>query len=579
MHPDRPTTEASDALTFPDQPRLELDQLLGQVVERAHEVMGTQGRLRGLLHANRLITSDLALPTVLRHIAETARELIGARYAAVGVVVADGHLAEFVHTGMSDATVARIGRLPQGKGLLGALIDDPEPIRLRHMADDARSSGIPDGHPPMDSFLGVPIRVRDEVFGNLYLAESTSGEFSVADEDLAHALASTAGVAIDNARLYETARMRHEWLLASAAITRELLSVGIDGGGVVRPLLLIAEHARDIARADLVTVVLPVDDGDQLRVEVAVGAGADGLAGTQVQLDGSLAGRVFTTGEPERVCNPDGQAGLTSVASGDLDVGPVLVMPLLGPARAHGVLTAARLRGRTDFTSEDLDMATGFANQASLAIELAEARAEQQRVTMLDEHDRIAADLHDHVIQRLFATGLSLQSVAAIIGPGPATDRVLVTIRDLDDTISQIRTTIFQLHQMPQTEPLGVRARLLAVVSDVVPALGFTPAVRFSGLVEDVLGAEVVDDLLAVLREALTNVARHARARAAEVDLGTVSGRLTLDVRDDGIGISSTGRRSGLTNLQRRAELHGGTLDVARSDPAGTRLSWSIPLD
>jgi transcriptional regulator with GAF, ATPase, and Fis domain len=200
--PARHDSGAGPALTFPDLPRLELDQLLGQLIERAQEVIATQGRLRGLLHANQLIVGDLALPTVLRHIVEAARELVGARYVALGVISPDGGLAEFVHTGMPDDAVERIGHLPQGKGLLGALIEDPHPIRLRRITDDPRSTGFPPGHPPMSSFLGVPIRLRDEVFGNLYLSESTRGEFSAEDEDLMKALAATAAVAIENARLY-----------------------------------------------------------------------------------------------------------------------------------------------------------------------------------------------------------------------------------------------------------------------------------------------------------------------------------------------------------------------------------------
>ncbi len=586
-----PPYDDHPTLTFPDQPRLELDELLGQLIERAQGVMAVQGRLRSLLTANQLITSDLALPSVLRHIVETARELIGARYAAVGVLAADGHLAEFVHAGMPAATVTRIGRLPQGKGLLGALIDDPEPIRLRNMTADPRSSGIPEGHPPSESFLGVPIRIRDQVFGNLYLAESTNAGFSTADEDLARALAASAAVAIDNARLYETSRMRHAWLQASAAVTRELLSPRDEDDGTIDhsdgdcgtapgdPLHLIAHHVRTTADADLVTVMLPSADGATLRVGTAVGAGADAVSGQRVPLAGSLAGRVLTTGEPVRVWGPDARPGFTSVADDDLDLGPKLIVRLLGPHGAHCVLTAARLRGRTDFTPDDLDMAAGFAHQASLAVELAEARTEQQRVAMLDEHDRIAADLHDHVVQRLFATGLSLQSVAATLGPGRASDRVLLTIRDLDDTISQIRTTIFQLRQRPGTGQSGVRARMLAVVADVTPALGFTPVVRFSGLIEVSLSETIVDDMLAVLREALTNVARHARAVAAEVDLTVGTGRLTLDVRDDGVGISPGGRRSGLANMQRRARRHGGGLGITAREPTGTCLSWGIALN
>jgi signal transduction histidine kinase len=571
---------AEVALTFPDLPRLELDQLLTQLVERAQEVMATQGRLRGLLRANQGIIGDLALPAVLRRIVDAARELIGARYAALGVLSPEGGLAEFVHVGMPADAVERIGHLPQGKGLLGALIDDPRPIRLRHIADDARSSGFPSGHPPMTSFLGVPIRIRDEIFGNLYLAESTKGEFSAEDEELTKALAATAAAAIDNARLYEAARTQGQWLQASAAITRQLLSpAGDDATG---PLRLIAEHSREIARADLVTVVLPhssdgADRVTELRVEVAMGLGGQDLPGRRVPMQGSLAAQVFSTAEPLRVAHPE-DTGLVSVASGILDIGPMLVVPLLGSRRTHGVLSAARVRGRPAFTSGELEMASSFASQAAVAIELAEARAEQERATMLDERDRIAADLHDHVIQRLFAAGLSLQSVATSLAAGRNRSRIQDTITDLDDTISQIRTTIFQLHQTPGTPAHSVRGRLLDVVTDAAPALGFEPAVRFTGLLEDTLTDDIVEDLLAVLREALTNIARHAQARSAEIDLATRPHQLLLDVRDDGIGIDSTTRRSGLANLRRRAERHGGTSTITRCDPSGTRLSWSIPL-
>lgn len=577
-----PEPAADLALTFADVPRLELDQLLGQLVERAQEVLVTQGRLRGLLHANQTILGDLALPVLLRRIAEAARELVGARYAALGVIAPDGHLAEFVHVGMAPDAVREIGHLPQGKGLLGALIEDPQPIRLRRIADDPRSSGFPPGHPPMESFLGVPIRVRDEVFGNLYLAEATKGEFTAEDQELSKALAATAAAAIENSRLYEAARSRGEWLQASAAITRQLLSADQS-----RPLQLIAERSLEIAHADLVSVVLPRNDAEQaergetgheLSVEVAVGTGAETLRGMLVPLQGSFAGRVFTTGEPLRVPTPDELPGLASLASGRLDVGPVLVVPLVGTHRIHGVLTAARLRGRPAFTAEDLDMAAGFANQASVAVELADARAEQQRAAMLDERDRIAADLHDHVIQRLFAAGLSLQGVAASLSPGRASDRIVSTIDDLDNTISQIRSTIFQLQLVAPRDDPRIRARLLDVASDAAAALGFEPAVRFAGPIEDTLPSEIAADMVAVLREALSNIARHARAGRAEVEVTAGPDLLTLEVSDDGVGMCPPIRLSGVANLRRRAERHGGTLTLAPREPAGTRLSWSIPL-
>ena len=257
-------TSEDGPLCFPDVPRLALDELLEQLMARAQEVVNTQGRLRGLLRANQMIGSDLALPVVLRRVVDAARELIGARYAALGVIAPDGHLSEFVHVGMPDEDVARIGHLPQGKGLLGALIDDPAPIRLDRLGDDERSSGFPPGHPPMDTFLGVPIRVRDEVFGNLYLTGSTRGAFTAEDEELAKALAATAGGAIDNARHYATARSRQQWLQATAAITRQMLNPervpAPRRGDYTRPLQLIAELSADLAAADLVTVVLPRQD-------------------------------------------------------------------------------------------------------------------------------------------------------------------------------------------------------------------------------------------------------------------------------------------------------------------------------
>ncbi|GAA0919084.1 GAF domain-containing protein [Pseudonocardia zijingensis] len=562
-----------DELSFADLPRLELDQLLGQLVERAQEVMATQGRLRGLLRANQLVIGGLDLPAVLRRIVEAARDLVGARYAALGVIAPAGGLAEFVHTGMPDDVVSLIGHLPQGKGLLGALIDDPRPIRLARITDDERSAGFPPGHPPMTSFLGVPIRIRDEVFGNLYLTESVRGAFSAEDEDLCTAIAATAAVAIDNARLYEAARTRGEWLEASATITRQLLSA--DSEDEHTPLQLIAERCLEVAGADLVAVALPGEPGE-LRIQEVADSGEERLRGVRVPVAGSLLGRVFTTGRPLRVPQVGDEAERAALSAVKVDVGPVLVVPLLGSGGPRGVLAAVRERARTGFTDTDLDMAGSFANQAAIAIELAEARAEQQRAAMLDERDRIAADLHDQVIQRLFAAGLSLQSVAMGLGPGRPAERILATVADLDATISQIRTTIFELHDQRTSAAGGLRARLVDVASDAAMALGFDPGIRFEGPV-DTLPTEVAEDLVAVLREALANVARHARAENASAELVVREDEVTLCVHDDGIGISAPPRASGLANMRRRAERHDGRCEVTARDSGGTTVHWSIP--
>lgn len=571
----------SSTPTFPDGPKLELDDLLRQLITRAEDVVSSQGRLRGLLRANQSIVGNLALPVLLRRTVQAACELAKARYGALGVIdPAGGGLEQFVHVGVDDDTVTRIGHLPSGRGLLGALIDDPRPIRLTAMTDDLRSVGFPAGHPPMTSFLGVPVRVRDEVFGALYLSECENGAFSAEDEELVSALAATAGVAIENARLYEESRRRQKWLQASTEVTQQLLATEGE-----EPLLLIARQARQIADADVVTVVLPTADGRHLVVEVAAGEGADELAALTSPIEKSLAGLAFHTGKPVLVGDVDEDPRYTVHLSQVVRVGPVMVLPLGAGQRVRGALVIGRLRGRRRFGDADLDMATTFAHHAAIALELADARADQQRLVLLEDRDRIARDLHDHVIQRLFAAGLSVQSVATGLGADPRADRLRRVVSDIDETIRQTRTSIFQLRGPLGPETGNARVRLLAVAGEVSSLLGFDPQVRFAGPIDAVVPEPIVDDLAAVLREALTNVARHARASRVDVDVTATTTRLTLEVADDGVGISDTQRRSGLANLRERAEQHGGALELAAGPPnqaghtdKGTHLRWTIPL-
>ncbi len=560
-------------LNFPDLPRLELDQLLGQLVDRANEVMATQGRLRGLLRAVQLIIGDLDLPTVLRRIAEAAREVVGARYAALGVIASDGHLAQFVHTGMSADMVDRIGHLPQGKGLLGALIDDPRPIRLRRIVDDVRSTGFPPGHPPMASFLGVPIRIRDEIFGNLYLAESTTGEFTADDEELAKALAASAAAAIENARLYEAAQHRQDWLHASAGITQQLLATD-----TADPLHLLAAATRKIADADLVTVVRPMVDtpdapGEDfpLHVAVADGAQADRIRGVRLSLEHSRSGQVFTSGRPMLVAGPDEPSGLDMSAAVDMDIGLMLLVPMLGSHQMHGVLTAGRRTGRRAFTAEDLAMLAGFASQACIAIELADARARQQLLALLDDRDRIAADLHDHVIKQLFGAGLTLQGIAATLGPDQAARRIRDTVTTLDAAIGQIRTSVFALTATPPAAGHRCRVRLLDVVAEHTPALRGMPSMRFGGPL-DTLPDDLVDDLTSVLHVTLSNLCEQDRS----IDIAvTAADRITLEVTDTGTPARNTTAAD--TDMRERATARGGTLTRTPHDPAGTTLRWTVP--
>ena len=574
--PDRDTrAQERVELSFPDLPRLELDQLLGQLVDRAQEVIATQGRLRGLLRATQLIIGDLDLPTVLRRIAEAARELVGARYAALGVIASDGHLAQFVHTGIPDDMVDRIGHLPQGKGLLGALIDDPRPIRLHRIDDDVRSTGFPPGHPPMASFLGVPIRIRDEIFGNLYLAESTTGEFTADDEELAKALAASAAAAIENARLYEAAQQRQDWLHASADITQKLLAT--DTGD---PLHLLAAATRRIADADLVTVVRPMVDTPAtpgkdfaLHVAVADGAQADQIKGVRLSLQHSLSGQVFSTGQPRMLAGPDEPSGLDMSAAVDLDIGLMMLVPMRGSHKVHGVLTAGRRTGRRAFTAEDLAMLAGFANQACVAIELADARARQQLLALLDDRDRIAADLHDHVIQQLFGAGLTLQGIAATLGPDQAARRIRDTVSTLDAAIGQIRSSIFALTTTPTAAGHPCRTRLLDVVDEHTPALGGMPTMRFGGPL-DTLTDDLVDDLLSVLHVALSALAEQHRS----IDIAvTAADQITLEITDTGADDGRPGTPAGSTtaadtDMRERATARGGTFTRTP-----TSLRWTVP--
>ncbi|MER6767994.1 MULTISPECIES: sensor histidine kinase [Amycolatopsis] len=552
-------------LTFPDQPRMELDQLLGELVERAQEVISTQGRLRGLLRATQSITGSLALPALLRRLVEAACELVGARYAALGVIGPDGRLSEFVHTGMDAEAVARIGRLPEGKGLLGAVVEDPRPVRLDRLQDDPRSTGFPEGHPPMTSFLGVPVRVRGEVFGDLYLAEARHGRFSEEDEQLALALAAAAGSAIENARLYETARNQQEWLRASAAVTRELLSADLGD-----PLGRVVDYARALASADLVSVTRPAEREGYLFVERAVGAGAEQLAGRELLTESTVAGTVFASGEPRIGSWPDELSRLSVPSVLSLNLDSVMLVPLAGNGKVAGVLTVSRLAGRPAFTSDDLEIAAWFADQAAVALELAQARAEREDAALHDERDRIAARLHSEILNRLYSTGLSLQTTAGLAKSAVVAARLRATIADLDDVINHVQQTVFRLDDVLPPGPEPIRDQVLRVLAQAREELGLAVSTQLTGKLDPV-PSDVVVPLLA---DALRLVSRHTSAESVEVEIQAEAERTTVTVRYEGAGDLAVAAAPGLAALAEQASRRGGTLTVA----GGSRLSWSVPV-
>ena len=554
--------------------RLSVELLMGQLVEQASLIMTAQQRLRRLLTANRSIVQELSLPAVLHRIVDTARDVAGARYAALGVIGADGLLEQFLHVGLDEEAVREIGELPKGRGVLGALIEDPNPIRLTRIADDPRSSGFPDGHPPMTTFLGVPIRSRDAVFGNLYLTDRIDGgPFTAEDEELVLALAATAGIAIENARLYEESRRRQEWLRASGEISRQLLDPEADHADTLHR---IATSVKRLASADVVTLVRPTDDDpSQLEVVVATGAAERELVGLRYPNVDSIAWQAMQEGHGIRIEAVDQQPGVYLHLRPYVPVSQAMALPLRGETGPRGAIVAGRIIPHAPFTEADLDMAETFAGQAAIALELSDARADQQRLGVLEDRDRIARDLHDHVIQRLFAAGLSLQSIASTANDEVVEQRLTRTVDELDETIRQIRTTIFALQD---DSSRSLRGTALEVVDQLAPLLPVRPDLQLVGPLDTVVDDAIISDVEAVLRESLTNVAKHAQAAKIRVRVQADTQRLALTVTDNGVGLGTSTRRSGLANLHRRAERHGGEFGVSNAPEGGLRLRWSIPL-
>ncbi|MGW2403819.1 GAF domain-containing protein [Streptomyces sp. NPDC001739] len=609
--------------------------------------------MRSLLDAVMSLGRRLELPQVLRGIVKAAVTLTDAEYGALGVI-GDGQLAQFLPVGMSDELIGLIGRTPCGRGILGELIRNPSPLRLTDLTRHPHSYGFPANHPPMRTFLGVPVRVRDEVFGNLYLTEKRGGgSFDADDEAVLTTLSTAAGVAIDNARMYHESRRRERWLEALGEITRSLLS-GTDADEVLR---LIAQRAQEVAGADSAAVLLPVSPPlpspspssplssssspssplssssvDRLTVAVACGTGASRILGLPVPVDGSLPGAAVRSGRPvvsadlradprayplgrdaagngavkasvgeetpvageapesEEVSKreetskgeeiskgeePNGRALSREPAEVD---GPTVAVPLQVDT-GRGALRLSRLAGRPAFDEAEVTLISGFADQAVIALELARRRAESEELTVLHDRDRIARDLHDLAIQRLFATGITLQSATRLIDRPEAAERVGRAVNDLDTTIKIIRSTIFGLRTTGEgKDGRGLRRDLTETVQRAAGLLGFTPALRIDGPVDAAVPDDLTGHLVAVAAEALSNAARHAQARHLDVLLSVTAGTVTLAVTDDGVGVGHAPHTGGLANMRSRAEMHGGRLTVERPEGGGTRIVWRVPL-
>jgi signal transduction histidine kinase len=552
-------------------PQLRLDDLLTELQARLDTVLATRDRVHALLEAVVSIGSDLDLETVLRRIIEAATALVDARYGALGVIGEDGeHLAQFITVGVTEEEIEAIGHWPHGHGLLGLVIKEPRPLRLPDISAHPESSGFPGSHPPMRRFLGVPIRVREVVFGNLYLTEKVSGaEFDEEDEAIVTALATAAGVAIENARLYQEARRRERWLQASAEISNALLS----GTAPEEVVGLVARRAREICDADLATVSLADEASQEFVVAAADGEHAEVFDGLRIPLDDAVTARVYREGA-SLLLEDGSQATIAANIRPAIHIGPTLIVSLGSGQSARGVLAVVNNPGRSAFNDATLRLLEPFAAQAAVALELAERRRDAERIVVLEDRERIAKDLHDTVIQRLFATAMTLMSAIKITQKTEVARRVQGAVDDLDDTIRQVRSTIFALQAEPGDH--GLRSRVHAIADAAAETLGFAPSVRLDGLLDTSISPEMGEQLLAVLQEAVSNIARHAKARAVSINVD-VGDELILRVEDDGIGVASGGRSSGLRNMADRAEALGGSFGTHGGAQGGTVLVWRVP--
>lgn len=559
-----------DSLRFTEGPRLDLDDALTSLLAQAEKVRHTQDRLRALLGATQSVVEAIDLPALLRRIVEAAVALVDAEYGALGVIAPERDLLEeFIFVGLDHDEASRIGHLPQGHGLLGALISDPRPIRLPDMSSDDRAAGFPRHHPAMTSFLGVPVRIRNEVFGNLYLTNRREGDFSEEDERLITALATTAGFAIDNARLLAAARTRERWMAAAAELSSSLLS-----SPPSTAFDLIASRIYELPGVDKATVLLADEDSPRLQVVAARGSDEAELRGRVVDAESVCAGPALALTGKVAVVVPAGVDTDILRITGPDGTGPALVVPMRTKSRLWGTVCIARQPGARRFTPAEVDSAGDFVSRATIALELAVAQEESQRAMLAEDRSRIARDLHDHVIQQLFGTGLSLQATTASLPPGADADRINDAVEQLDDAISQIRTVVFALSRREETT---VRHQIIDVVAGISASMKRPPAIRFTGPVDHMITGDLVPEIVGVARELLSNAVRHARADTISLEVAVERTFAVVVVTDDGIGVHETRRRSGLENLEHRAQRRGGTFTVD-SAAGGTTATWRVPL-
>jgi signal transduction histidine kinase len=536
--------------------------------------LGRGTRHERLLQAALQLTAEHSTQAVLQRIVELAAELTGAQYAALGVINREGWLSDFLTTGLSQEERDRIGALPQGHGILGALIKDPRPLRLTEISRDPRSYGFPPNHPPMSTFLGGPIRARGEVFGNIYLTEKEGGgEFTEDDEETLILLAAQAGAAIENARLFEANELRQRRLEVSRTISAAIL----ERSDTAEVLGLVARYALELSEADMATISTPAGDGESLVIVAAEGVGAEQLRNTKVPIVGSLSGAALQAGEAFIVQDAEKDLPIHLPAGVKMPPsGPAILLPLSAGGRIFGAMAVVRFGTKRPFLEEDLAPIANLAAQGAVALEYGRTQEQLQRLAVLEDRERIARDLHDGAIQSLFAVGMNLQATAAMAGASDVADRIAYAVDELDRVIKELRNYIFGLRSQLSARQLDDALRRLA--SEFQERSGVLTIVE----VDVEIAADLqknASEIVQLTREALSNVSRHAQATSCRVSLYRQDGTALLEVDDDGVGFDPNvrGQGLGLDNLRKRAGLLGGNVELVSTPESGTCIRVLLP--
>ncbi len=536
----------------------------------------SEPRLRALLEAGMALASELSLDSLLQRLTELAAELTGARYAALGVIDPSGsRLERFITFGVDDETRTAIGDPPHGRGILGALITDARPLRLHAISDDPRSVGLPPNHPPMSSFLGVPVLLRGVAYGNLYLSEKEDGsDFSKADQALVELLAAQAAVAIENARLYESAtrwsRQLESLIEVSAALARETdLDALLD---------LIARRLLELLDARVVTVALPAGEDDLLIVAVA-GERADELAGSTMSRGETKAGRVLERGRSERIDAVVDDSEVHRGFTRSFGARAGIWVPLVVANRPIGVITAYDKQTTPDarFNEDDVRLAETFAARAAVAVELSERveRDALRRVVAAQEleRQRLARELHDETGQALTSILLGLKQLEGAESPEAVEglrELVVATLRDVRRLAIELRPKVL--------DDFGLVPALERLTQEFAEQTGITVDLEASAVTERP-PVEVETAIYRIVQEALTNVVKHAHAQRVSVLVTRAGGRIKAVIEDDGTGFDPTATDGGigLIGMRERIELLDGSLVVETGPASGTTLAVEVP--